>query len=268
MIEKTVPVSASAEREVGLVAVVLLARALVAGGDDAALGVEQEDRAGADLLAEAREPLLGAVVLARAQREDQDRVAREQERHHRVALHRALDRAGVERGAHRRVGVLVLGEGAGEIAVARPDHQHRDDHRGEQADARPEAARLRDRARRCSCLAHGRDNMPAGGGAQAPCRAPGAERRREAGEEPGAVGAAVRRRRPRARGAASGRARGGSPRGCRRCRRSSRSGSRRSGRRRGPRPRAGRGSRRRRGSCRRGARSGSVTGLAAADRRR
>ena len=39
--------------EIGLVAVVLLARALVAGGDDAALGVEQEDRAGADLLLEA-----------------------------------------------------------------------------------------------------------------------------------------------------------------------------------------------------------------------
>ena len=37
--------------EIGLVAVVLLARPLVAGGDDPALGVEQEDRAGADLLA-------------------------------------------------------------------------------------------------------------------------------------------------------------------------------------------------------------------------
>ena len=40
--------------EVGLVAVVLLARALVAGRDDPALGVEEEDRAGADLLLEAR----------------------------------------------------------------------------------------------------------------------------------------------------------------------------------------------------------------------
>ena len=247
--------------EIGLVAVVLLARALVAGRHDAALGVEQEDRAGADLLAEGGQPVLGAAELARAQRQDQDGVAREQQRHHRMPLDRRLDRAGVERGADRGVGLLLVAEGAGEVDVAGPDHQEHPDHGGQEAGTRPEAARRRMRARRVGTGAHRSELMTA--------RAPPLKRsagRRPPGRRRGRRGAASRRcrraaDRRRARGAASAPAPGGSPRGCRRCRAPTRSGSRRSGRRRGPRPPAGRACRRRRRSCRRGARSAGAAPL-------
>ncbi len=164
------------EGVVGLVALVLLARAVVAGGDDAAFGVEQEDRAGAEFVLEGGEAFLGAGVGAGLEREDQDRVAGEEQRHHGMALDRALDRSGVEGGAHGGVGVLVLGEGAGQVGVARPDDQRRRDHRRGEADTRPYIALLRHgrrtRARRCSCLAHGHKNKPARPGTQAPCKAP------------------------------------------------------------------------------------------------
>jgi hypothetical protein len=142
------------EQEIGLVALVLLAGPLVAGGDDPAFVVEQEDRAGADLLAEALEPLLGAAVFVRAQCEDQDRVAGEQERDDRVPLHRALDRSGIERRAECAVDVLVLGEGAGQIAVARPDDEEGSDHAGDDAHARPDAPGRSGMPRRCASLAH------------------------------------------------------------------------------------------------------------------
>ena len=254
--------------EVGLVAVVLLARALVARRDDPALGVEQEDRAGADLLAEARQPLLGALVLARAQRQDQDRVAREQQRHHRMALHRALDRAGVERGAHRRVGVLVLAEGAGEVDVARPDHQQHAEDRGEE---RRHASRNGPEAQSgAACrlpASSGRPYHIAPRRAQAPCRTPAARAAASPAKSARPVGAAVQRIdralgvRHQAQHPAVRRQDAGD------VARRAVGVRRRSGTPPGPRPRAARASRRRRSSCRRGGRSAGGSPRRAGSRR-
>ena len=113
------------------------------------------------------------------------------------------------------------------------------------------------RARRVGSDAHQGELMsPGRAGAQALC----SRRRRPARRRSRRRARARRCRRapdrPPARGAASARAPAGWPKGCRRCRAPSRWGSPRSGTRPGPRPPAGRGSRRRRSSCRRWHRGG------------
>jgi hypothetical protein len=116
---------------------VLAPWALVARRDDAPLRVQEEDRARADLLAEGGEAGVGLGVLAQAQRLDQDRVARQQQRHDGVALERALEAARVERRAHRGVVALVLAEGAREVDAAAPDHQRHQQERDQEAQPQP-----------------------------------------------------------------------------------------------------------------------------------
>ena len=88
-----------------------------------------------------------------------------------MALHRALDRAGVEGGADRRVGALVLAEGARQVEVAGPDHERpcrrSDASRPARIQKRPGS---RCRARRFGGLAHRRDTTirPGGGALKRP----------------------------------------------------------------------------------------------------
>ena len=127
--------------EIRLVALIGAGSDVAAGGGDLALGIDEEDRPGAGIGPERLQPLLDVDRSARAERQRQERVARQQKRDDLMALHRALDAAGVEGGAQAGVRQLGGAEAAREVDLTREDRGQSGENDGGDRHPSPETGR-------------------------------------------------------------------------------------------------------------------------------